>query len=110
MTHSAVARGPDAAIDLQINLQAAENDPLRDEAEAYGRKLDEPGVDVAATRHTGRSKVAIVTGASSGIGLEMVKRLIEKGLPRGCELPEHYVRYEPAEHCRSETGGRRHWY
>ena len=27
----------------------------------------------------GRPKVAIVTGASSGIGLEMVKRLIEKG-------------------------------
>ena len=29
--------------------------------------------------HSGRPKVAIVTGASSGIGLEMVKRLIEKG-------------------------------
>jgi NAD(P)-dependent dehydrogenase (short-subunit alcohol dehydrogenase family) len=28
---------------------------------------------------SGRRKVAIVTGASSGIGLEMVKRLIEKG-------------------------------
>lgn len=28
---------------------------------------------------SGRAKVAIVTGASSGIGLEMVKRLIEKG-------------------------------
>ena len=28
---------------------------------------------------SGRPKVAIVTGASSGIGLEMVKRLIEKG-------------------------------
>jgi hypothetical protein len=27
----------------------------------------------------GRTKVAIVTGASSGIGLEMVKKLIEKG-------------------------------
>src|ERR1700726_4044367 len=28
---------------------------------------------------SGRPKVAIVTGGSSGIGLEMVKRLIEKG-------------------------------
>ena len=28
---------------------------------------------------SGRPKVAIVTGASSGIGLGMVKRLIEKG-------------------------------
>ena len=28
---------------------------------------------------SGRPKVTIVTGASSGIGLEMVKRLIEKG-------------------------------
>src|SRR5258707_12984601 len=28
---------------------------------------------------SGRPKVAIVTGASSGIGLELVKRLIEKG-------------------------------
>jgi short subunit dehydrogenase len=28
---------------------------------------------------SGRPKVAIVTGASSGIGLEMVKKLIEKG-------------------------------
>ena len=28
---------------------------------------------------SGRPKVAVVTGASSGIGLEMVKRLIEKG-------------------------------
>src|SRR5258708_1893453 len=28
---------------------------------------------------SGRPKVAIVTGASSGIGLEMVKRLIERG-------------------------------
>src|SRR6202030_2543116 len=33
-----------------------------------------------------------------------------KGLSRGCELPEHYVRYEPAEHRRSETSGRRHWH
>ena len=28
---------------------------------------------------SGRPKVAIVTGGSSGIGLEMVKKLIEKG-------------------------------
>ena len=28
---------------------------------------------------SGRTKVAIVTGASSGIGLEMVKKLIERG-------------------------------
>ena len=58
---------------------------------------------------SGRPKVAIVTGALSGIGLEMVKRLIEKGLSRGCELPEDYVRYDAPQHSRSETGGRRHW-
>ena len=40
-------------------------------ADAY---LDGPGGPLS-----GRPKVAIVTGASSGIGLEMVKRLIEKG-------------------------------
>src|SRR5258708_36472567 len=33
-----------------------------------------------------------------------------KGLSRGCELSEHYVRYGAPWHSRSETGGRRHWY
>src|SRR5258705_5030857 len=33
-----------------------------------------------------------------------------KGLSRGCELSEHYVRYDAPQHSRSETGGRRHWY
>ena len=40
--------------------------------------LDGPGGRVRDAL-SGRPKVAIVTGASSGIGLEMVKRLIEKG-------------------------------
>src|SRR6267378_1248105 len=33
-----------------------------------------------------------------------------KGLSRGCELPEDYVRYDAPQHSRSETCGRRHWY
>jgi acetyl esterase len=35
-------------------IQTAENDVLRDEGEAYGRKLDEAGVDVVSTRYNGQ--------------------------------------------------------
>ena len=34
-------------------IQVAENDILRDEGEAYGRKLDEAGVDVTTVRYNG---------------------------------------------------------
>ncbi|MRG43786.1 alpha/beta hydrolase fold domain-containing protein [Chitinophaga sp. SYP-B3965] len=34
-------------------IQTAENDVLRDEGEAYGRKLDEAGVPVTVNRHNG---------------------------------------------------------
>ncbi|HEX8314916.1 MAG TPA: alpha/beta hydrolase, partial [Flavisolibacter sp.] len=34
-------------------IQVAENDVLRDEAEAYGRKLDEAGVKVTSIRYNG---------------------------------------------------------
>jgi len=33
-------------------IQTAGNDVLRDEGEAYGRKLDQAGVDVVSTRYT----------------------------------------------------------
>lgn len=34
-------------------IQTADNDPLRDEGEAYGRKLREAGVDCVTTRYMG---------------------------------------------------------
>ncbi|MEJ0056026.1 MAG: alpha/beta hydrolase fold domain-containing protein [Bacteroidota bacterium] len=38
---------------LPALIQVAENDILRDEGEAYGRKLDEAGVTVTTVRYNG---------------------------------------------------------
>ena len=66
-------------------IQSAENDVLRDEGEAYGRKLNDAGVDVTSVRYNGLihdygllnaiSQVPGVRAAIEQAGTELKKRL-----------------------------------
>ena len=66
-------------------IQTAENDVLRDEGEAYGRKLDAAGVDVTSVRYNGMihdfgllngiSTVPAVRSSLEQAGLELKRHL-----------------------------------
>ena len=68
----------------------AENDPLRDEGEAYARKLKDASVTVAAVRYNGTIHDFVLLNAIRNVpSTEMAVKQINDGLRQYLELATH---------------------